>query len=231
MYSYESGVTWRRGGFWSRKTKLASLVISLAAAAALIFAGIAGASNGPQPTVTVDALDGQSVVAGSPNTVNISVPMLPASVNVDGTAMVDQGNMDGVQLEVSDNGTDFYGPTNYWAGSGNVDTAPYSVPWSITSAGSHTIVATVSIANNDGTYTVVATVTVTINVTECPAAPAIAAGYMQAHNVKSGSGQWKTVINDVAHQTGSSGQFWAAHSCDQGYAASVTSYIHSHYGI
>lgn len=65
----------------------------------------------------------------------------------------------------------------------------------------------------------------------CKAAPAIAVEYMKAHNIKPGSSTWQKVITDVAHQTGSNGEFFAKNACENGYADSVRSYINAHYGI
>lgn len=225
MYSHTKGMTWHRTGVSSTKAKITAVVTSLAAAATLMFAGIASASNGPVPSVTITAIGGQSVSAG---TVNISVPMLPTQVSVDGNGSVDSGTINGVSLELSDNTVDFYGPTNYWASSGNVDAAPFSVPWNITSAGNHTIIATVKTANNPDSDTVLAAVTVNMNVTVCPAAPAIAGDYMKnVLRIKASSKTFSNIINQVAHQTGSNGTLWAANACNVGYATMVTTYVDS----
>lgn len=70
-----------------------------------------------------------------------------------------------------------------------------------------------------------------VTVQVCPAAPAIAAEYLKAQHVRPGSAKWQTVITDIAHQTGSKGDFWAKGACDAGYADAVTSYIHTTYNI
>jgi len=201
------------------------------AAAAVVMFGISAAplmAIAPTLSVSVDAINGTAVTPGSPSTVTINVPTLPWTVPVDGTGSVTTGAIDGMNLELSDNAVDFYND-HYWQNIGSGSSHPFSVPWTIGSAGAHTIVATVTRGNADGSDTVDVTVnTLNIVVNQCPAAPAIAAAYMQSHGVKSGSAKWKAVINYVAGQTGSKGIFWAAHSCDSGYRAAVEAYVAAH---
>ena len=61
----------------------------------------------------------------------------------------------------------------------------------------------------------------------CPAAPAIATDYMREIGVQPGSDDWKMVVRNVAQETGSDGEFWAANSCDSGYREEVTDYVDS----
>lgn len=176
------------------------------------------------PSVQITAVGGQDATGGS---VTLNVPLLPTIVNLQGTVTHDDpGNVNGVNLALSDNGVQFYSG-HYFAGSGNVGTAPFSVPWNITAAGSHTILATVTHGNDDGTDTVDVTVVLdVVTVNQCPAAPAIAGDYMRnTLHIKSGSALWKKVITSVAGQTGSKGTLWAANACNPGYAAAVVSYV------
>lgn len=63
---------------------------------------------------------------------------------------------------------------------------------------------------------------------ECKAAPAIGTAYMQSHSVKPGSTIWKNIVTYLASQSGKNGIFWAAHSCDPGFAAAVEAYVAAH---
>jgi hypothetical protein len=192
--------------------------------AGLVMTGVVLAAA-PIPGITITAIDGQDATLGA---VTLTVPVLPTTVNIDGTATIDKSTLDGAHLTLSDNGTVFYGPVSYWAGIGDMLTASFSAPWTIGSAGTHQIVGTISHGNEDGTDSVDVIVNLNLTVNQCPAAPAIAAAYMQSHGVKSGSAKWKSIINYVSSQTGNGGIFWAAHSCDAGYAAAVQAYVAAH---
>ncbi len=69
----------------------------------------------------------------------------------------------------------------------------------------------------------VAVTDVTVQV--CKAAPAIAGDYLKTHGVKPGSTTWRSVIKDVAHQTGSKGDFFAQQACQDGYQGAVEAYV------
>lgn len=126
----------------------------------------------------------------------------------------------------------------------------FALPWNITTAGSHTLVVTAKHgncgANCIGVDEEVLTV---INLGDgggdgggvnCPAAPAIAAGFMlsgtNSNPVKPGSATWKSIMTAVAKQTGSSGTFWAKYACGGGngyttaadYVNAVKDYVNAH---
>lgn len=190
----------------------------------LLVGGIAFAIN--PPTVNITTIDGQDASSGS---VTLTVPLLPTTVTINGVMTNDPNISSLNSFTLADNGTVFYsinpsGP--------HTDTLNFSAPWTINSTGLHTITATATHGNADGTDSVDVTVILNgvVTVNQCPAAPAIAGDYMKGKGVKSGSALWKNVINAVAGETGSKGSLWAAHSCDAGYSASVISYIHSHFG-
>ena len=62
-------------------------------------------------------------------------------------------------------------------------------------------------------------------ITECPAASAITGAYLRSLSVKEGSANWKKVINNITKRTGSNGDLWAAHACDEGYGDMVRSAV------
>ena len=59
----------------------------------------------------------------------------------------------------------------------------------------------------------------------CPAAPAIATDYMRSTGVKPGSQDWRSVISEVAHETGVRGEMWAGESCESGYYQRVIDFV------
>ena len=181
------------------------------------------------PSVRITAVGGQDATSGS---VTLNVSTLPTAVNIDGSVTHDDpGNVDGVKLTLSDNGVIFYGPTNYFAGLGNVGTANFSLPWTINGDGNHQIVATASHGNSDGTDTVDVTVLLNIVVNQCPAAPSVAAHYLQGLGVKPGSATFKNVISLVAHHMGPQTDFDGVHACDAGYATAVKVFVNSHMSV
>lgn len=59
----------------------------------------------------------------------------------------------------------------------------------------------------------------------CPAAPAIATDYLRDTGVKPGSQDWRSVISEVAHETGVKGVLWAGESCEAGYYQRVIDFV------
>ena len=221
MYSHNTGVSWQRSLLSRISRKTAAVMTTAVAAAALVVAPVFAHA----PSVNITAINGLDATSG---TVSFSVPSLPTTVNVDGTATHDDpGNLDGVKLSLSDNGVVFYPSNNYWSGIGNVGTAPFTVPWTITAAGAHTIVVTVSHGNADGTDTVDVTINLNVVVTECPAAPAVAADLLRLHNVKPKLISDKNYISSVAHQMGPQNSFNGVGACDAGYRDAVDTYLHT----
>jgi len=112
--------------------------------------------------------------------------------------------------------------------------------------GTYTATYTVTLIGDDGTSTSQASHEVEVIVVDngeedqddddednqaeeesCPAAPAIATDYMREMGVRPGSDDWKMVVRNVAQETGSDGEFWAANSCDPGYREEVIDYVDS----
>lgn len=191
--------------------------------ALILVAGVAIAAS-PVPSIVIDSIGGVTPTAGA---LTLNVNSLPTTVNIVGTGSIDQSTLDGANLTLSENGTVFYGPTNYWSGIGNVQTAPFTVPWTINAGPSQrTIVATITHGNNDGTDTVLVTLNINVNVNECKAAPAIAAELLKNHNVKPGSKSYTNYISQVAHFMGPQTDFNSVHACDTAaYRSAVNTYL------
>ena len=61
----------------------------------------------------------------------------------------------------------------------------------------------------------------------CPAAPAIATAYMRNIGVRPGSEDWRSVITQVAQETGVRGDLWAGESCESGYEQRVKDFVNA----
>lgn len=181
-------------------------------------------ASAPVPSVSITAVGGQDATSGA---VTLNVTGFPTVVALDGVANIDHATLDGANLAFSDNGIEFYSD-HYFAGIGNEDTANFSVPWSITSAGTHDIVATVTHGNQDGTDSVLVTINFNISVNQCPAAPSVAAHYLKALGIKPTTKLYKNVISLVAGHMGAQTDFDGVKACDAGYAAVVKAYVNSH---
>ncbi len=205
-----------------------SLFTSLASSAVLgsMFA-LPVSAAAPVPSVNITAIGGQDASSGA---VTLNVLGFPTTVALDGVANIDHATLDGANLAFSDNGVQFYS-NHYFAGIGDQDTANFTVPWTITTAGLHTIVATITHGNVDGTDTVLVTINLNIAVNECPAAPSVAAHYLQLLGIKSGSKLFKNVISLVAGHMGAQTDFDGVKACDAGYAPVVDSYVDSHMSV
>lgn len=108
----------------------------------------------------------------------------------------------------------------------------FSLPWNITSAGTYMVEVRAVHGAAEGSDSEEVTVTMTVLppvvVTECPAAPAIAAGYMRNDlGIKAGSKTWQSIMKQVAGETGSHGSLWAANACDADYADDVKAFVDS----
>lgn len=113
--------------------------------------------------------------------------------------------------------------------NGSGSTFNFALDWSIPSAGDYTLKVTAKHGNcGDCTGSDEEVLTV-IDLNNggggnppgvnCPAAPAVATAYMRTvagGSVKPGSAVWKNVVNKVAAETGSKGQFWAKFACGGG---------------
>jgi hypothetical protein len=119
------------------------------------------------------------------------------------------------------------GPTQNPSGVTTVE--PFSMPWNILGPGTYTVKVTARHGNGIGMDSEEVIVTQSVVVTECPAAPAIAAAYMRSHSpsVKGGSATWKMVMTNIAGRTGAKGDLWAANACAAGYAASVQAAVNA----
>jgi len=194
-------------------TALASLaVVLLVVSAALAHA----------PSVQITSVGGQDATSGS---VGLSTGALPMTVDIEGTMTHENpGNVNPVKLELIDNGTSIYYGSPF-SDLGNIGTAGFTVPWTITDAGNHTIEAIVSHGNADGTDTIDVNLVLNVEVTQCPAAPSIAAHYLREMGVKSGSKMFTNIISLVADHMGPTTYFDGVGACDPGYVAAVESFV------
>jgi len=160
---------------------------------------------------TITAIGGNVVVPGQP--LPIVVPYLPYTVAIDGTVFHDgAGNLNILELWGKDNGVYFYEPTRYFQGSGNQTLAPFSIPWTIASAGTHII--KVEATHDEGGDT---------SHTQCKAAPAIAASYLRSQSMKPNAEE--NIVAAVAHETGKGGSLSAQDKCEPGYADEVIFFV------
>jgi hypothetical protein len=205
-----------------------SFLTSLASSAVLVsMFALPASAAAPVPGVNITAIGGQDATSGA---VTLNVLGFPTTVALDGVANIDHATLDGANLAFSDNGVQFYSD-HYFAGIGNEDTANFTVPWTITAGGLHNVVATVTHGNVDGTDSVLVTINLNIAVNECPAAPSVAAHYLQMLGIKSGSKIFKNVISLVAGHMGPQTNFDGVKACDAGYAPVVQAYVDSHMSV
>jgi hypothetical protein len=112
--------------------------------------------------------------------------------------------------------------------TGNGTSAAFSLPWNILVPGVYDVKVTAKHGNDIGedVQEDIVFIETQVVVTECPAAPAIAAGYMKSLSIKEGSSVWKKVMKGIAQQTGvNGGLLWAANSCAAGYSNNVKSAV------
>lgn len=158
---------------------------------------------------TITAIGGNAVIPGQP--LPIVIPYLPYTVAIDGTVFHDgAGNLNVLELWGKDNGAYFYAPTRYFQGLGNQTLAPFSIPWTIESAGTHVI--KVEATHDDASAH-----------TQCKAAPAIAASYLKTRDMKPNA--TPNTIAAVAHETGAGGTLSAHDKCEPGYENEVIFFV------
>jgi len=110
--------------------------------------------------------------------------------------------------------------------SGNDPCANFSLPWNITGPGTYDVKVTARHGNDIGADSEEVVVTQTqVVVTQCPAAPSIAAHYLQELNIKAGSKTFKNIISLVAQNMGPTTYFNGIAACDAGYGAAVKSFV------
>jgi hypothetical protein len=200
--------------------KRTALLLSAAAVSALMVAVIASAHA---PTVTIDSIDGQST-AGS---IVINVSSLPHTVTIAGTTTHEgPANISAVStVEAFDNAALFH--SGNLGNSGNDPSTTWTIPWTITTAGNHTILVRMKHGNDWGSDSETVSV-VGVTVTCTKAAPAIAGAYLK--NVagwKPVSGQFKDAMYLVAQETGVNGSLWAGDKCDGTYEARVIAFVNA----
>ena len=156
----------------------------------------------------ITAIGGNVVIPGQP--LPIVVPYLPYTVAIEGTVFHDgAGNLNILELWGKDNGTYFYSPTRYFRGLGNQTLAPFSIAWTIASAGTHVI--KVEATHDEATHA------------QCKAAPAIAAHYLRSQSMRPHG--TTNAIAEVAHETGKDGSLSAHDKCTPGYEEDVIFFV------
>jgi hypothetical protein len=158
----------------------------------------------------ITSIGRNAVIPGQP--LPIVVPYLPYTVDIAGTVSHESGGgINPLFLWGKDNGVYFYEPTRYFKGSGNQTLAPFSIPWTIGSAGTHVIKVE---ATHD-----------TASHSQCKAAPVIAASYLKTQSKKPNADT--NAIAAVAHETGKGGALSAQDKCEPGYAEDVIFFVTS----
>ncbi len=101
----------------------------------------------------------------------------------------------------------------------------FSLPWTITGPGTYVVKVTASHANSTGEDTEEVVVEQTVVVLCYPAAPAIAAHYLQALGVKAGSPTFKNIVSSVAHHMGPETDFDGVAKEDPAYEQTVEDFV------
>lgn len=121
-------------------------------------------------------------------------------------------------------------PAGYFGWSCSDTTANWNVDWSIPGPGTYTITAKIRHQSNEGIDTEEAIVTQLI-VGQCPAAPSIAAHYLQELGIKSGSRTFKNIVSLVAQHMGPTTDFDGVTACESGYANVVMTFVDANQNV
>jgi hypothetical protein len=201
------------------------LGIAAGVVALVIGVGTVMAGGEPVPSVTIGSIGGVTPIGGA---LTLNVNAFPTTVDIVGTASIDHATLDGAKLTLSENGNAFYGPdVHYWAGIGDVQTAPFTVPWTINAGDSQrTIMATIKHGNEDGTDTVLVTLSINVTVNQCKAAPAIANELLKLILKKPKAANVSNFVSQVAHQMGPQTDFNGVHACDKvAYRSAINTFL------
>lgn len=209
MYSYDTGVTWQRSLLYKLTAKTTAIIAIAAAAAVLIIAPVFAHA----PTVTMDPI-GPLSYASFPQTYNVTGQVCHS----------DPGNVSAVtDVTLYINTVQEGSAVNPNAGNDLCDN--FSLPWNITGAGTYDVMVTARHGNDVGDDSEEVVVSGTVVVTECPAAPAVAAALLKAKNVKPKFITQNNYISQVAHHMGPQTDFNGVGACDSGYGAEVDNYL------
>jgi hypothetical protein len=149
-----------------------------------------------EPLVTIDRLGGIERVPGE----TIFVPYFPYPMDIEGRVIHEgSGRLNVVELSGFINGERIYGPQDL-KGSGGDTVYEYYIPWKVPAPGGYFI-------------SIVATDYVKGTPESCPAAPALAAAYVQENPELFEPG----AIAKVGKETGVHGLLPATHKCDVEY--------------
>jgi hypothetical protein len=215
MYSYDTGVTWQRSLLFKLTSKTAAILATAVAAAVLVIAPVFAHA----PTVTMDTI-GPLSYATFPQTYNVTGQVCHSSA----------GNVSAVTDITLYINTIQEGSTVN-PNAGNDLCANFSLPWSISAAGTYDVMVTARHGNDVGDDSEAVVVSGTVVVTECPAAPAVAAALLKQNNVKPKVVSDKNYISSVAKQMGPQNSFNTFAACDtSNYRTAVDAYLDNNLG-
>jgi len=161
---------------------------------------------------TIQYINGAAVIPGQP--LPLMLPYIPFTVMIEGVVSHEgDGNLNRLSLWGKDNGVYFYEPQRYFLGSGNATSAQFSIPWTIASEGIHRLKVE---AEHDAQSPLVS---------QCKAAPAMAAEYLRDINQSPRS--VGKIISRVAQETGLNGELSVHEKCEPGYEDDVLFYVMS----
>lgn len=117
--------------------------------------------------------------------------------------------------------------------SGNTDpSAQFSLPWNIAGPGTYTVQVSARHGNDTGMDEEIVLVESTVVVSQCPAAPSVAAHYLQTLGIKSGSKIYKNIVSLVAQHMGPTTDFDGVHACDSvAYETAVKAFVDTHMSV
>jgi hypothetical protein len=184
---------------------------------------VAGIASATAPTVVLDAI-GPLEYATFPQVYNVT-GMLSHSPNI--------SSISELKLFINDVQE---GPT--LDPEGTDTSAAFSLPWNILGPGTYTVKVTArhgsptdGVGSDEEEVVVSEIVLPPVVIDLCPAAPSIAAHYLQGLGIKSGSKLFKNVISLVAGHMGPQTYFDGVAACDAGYAGVVEAYTASHMSV
>lgn len=196
---------------------------------------LVGLALADAPTITITLINGgNTTIPWTTPGDSLTVSSLPTTVNVQGTLVHDPNTnpVKKVKLYVD---TVFASEQTLPLNVG--DTFNFSLPWTITTAGSHTLAVTAKHGNcSNSCIGVDEEVLTVINLgggggdgggVNCPAAPAIAAHYLKdILGIKSGSTLYKNIVSLVALHMGPQTMFDGIAACTQpAYTNAVKAFV------
>lgn len=194
-------------------------------AVAILIASMAGVAIAASIAVTIDNV----TYSGSTTKWEYDSSAFPVTEYVEGTATLSNPNINNTTITLYVNDTPVH--TTVLTGLGNDSSTNFSLPWTISGPDTYNLKVTATRPNNNTgeAETVVEITELTVPpvvVTECPAAPAVAAKLLKQHNTKPKAAS--NYISQVAKQMGPQTEFNGVGACDKSaYQNAVDSYLKS----